>query len=99
MKIIIQDESLMVEKHIFFDYLNLTLQPIKGNSLPARRIPKIASGDFLQWNPVMGRGAFQSHKNNGYRYAKDSERDIETQTLSVYIFIIQSIKLVIYQIN
>ena len=89
----------MVEKHIFFDYLNLTLQPIKGNSLPARRIPKIASGDFLQWNPVMGRGAFQSHKNNGYRYAKDSERDIETQTLSVYIFIIQSIKLVIYQIN
>ena len=89
----------MVEKYIFFEYLNLTLQPIKGNSLPARRIPKIASGDFLQWNPVMGRGAFQSHKNNGYRYAKDSERDIETQTLSVYIFIIQSIKLVIYQIN
>ena len=56
----------MTEEHTFNKYVNLTLQLIKGNSVPFGGVSIITSGDFLQLPPVMSRAAFQPPKDIGY---------------------------------
>ena len=45
-----------------YEYLNLTLQLIEGNSLPFGGVSIIASGYFLQLPPVMVKAEFQPPK-------------------------------------
>ena len=52
----------MTEEHTCNKYLNLTLQLIKGNSVPFGGVSIITSGDFLQ----LSRAAFQPPKDIGY---------------------------------